>query len=80
MKKTIEKKEAERNWRHPTKGVLLMANFNCFEDYWEHCKFFNDLTEEDQDSFIRETTKAIKKIKSKNIARRTGIIIPKNIL
>ncbi|MCK4686604.1 MAG: hypothetical protein KAT66_00580 [Candidatus Lokiarchaeota archaeon] len=80
MKKRIEKKEAKRNWNHPTKGVMLMANFNSFEEYWEHCKFFNELPEDEQIRFIRETTKFVKQVKTKNMARRTGIVLPKNIL
>ncbi len=80
MKKTIEKKEAERNWNHPTKGVLLMANFNSLEEYWEHCKFFNELSEDEQISFIRETTKFVKSVKTKNMMRRVGLVLPKDIL
>lgn len=74
MKKNIERKDAEKNWNNPLKGLLLRKLFGTYEEYWKECERFNLLSDDQKHAYIEGATKTIKRVKMDNSLRRLKMV------
>ena len=61
MKIIITKDDALEAWNNPETKVLFEITFGTFENYWEECEKFNNMTEEEQETYREDAMEKLAK-------------------